>query len=162
MILKQIQQKILSDSNFITTINKWKLDKEVIVFTNGCFDLMHPGHIIYLANAAELGTKLVIGINTDNSVKKLKGKNRPILNQDARALIIASLSFVDAVIFFDEDTPLKLIEKILPDLLVKGKDYKEQEIVGYDVVTKNGGKVVTIDLVPGYSTSLIEQKIKNS
>lgn len=161
MILEKIQQKILTNKSLQNKISEWKANKEVIVFTNGCFDILHPGHITYLAKAAELGTKIIIGINTDNSVKRIKGNNRPILDEDSRALLLASISFIDAVVFFDEDTPIKLIEKIIPNILVKGKDYKAEDIVGYDVVTKNGGKVETIDLVEGYSTTMIEKKIIN-
>lgn len=162
MILNQIKSKILSEIDLLNKVDIWKANNEAIVFTNGCFDLIHPGHVSYLANAADCGTKLIIGLNSDSSVSKLKGKNRPILDENARALILASLAFVDAIVFFDEDTPLELIRKILPDILVKGKDYKAEEIVGYAEVIANGGKVETIELVPGYSTSLIEQKIKNS
>lgn len=162
MILNQIKSKILSEIDLLNKVDIWKANNEAIVFTNGCFDLIHPGHVSYLANAADCGTKLIIGLNSDSSVSKLKGKNRPILDENARALILASLAFVDAIVFFDEDTPIELIRKILPDILVKGKDYKAEEIVGYAEVIANGGKVETIELVPGYSTSLIEQKIKNS
>jgi len=161
MILEKIQQKVLTNKSLENKISEWKANKEVIVFTNGCFDILHPGHITYLAKATELGTKIIIGINTDNSVKRIKGNNRPILDEDSRALLLASVSFIDAVVFFDEDTPIKLIEKIIPNILVKGKDYKAEDIVGYDVVTKNGGKVETIDLVEGYSTTMIEKKIIN-
>lgn len=130
-----------------------------VVFTNGCFDILHLGHVEYLAKAADMGDVLVVGLNTDASVKRLKGEERPINNQDARALVLASLSFVDAVVLFDEDTPYELIKTIRPDVLVKGADYKPEEIVGYDIVTSYGGTVATIPLVEGYSTTRLIQPI---
>lgn len=124
-----------------------------VVFTNGCFDILHRGHVEYLAKAADMGDVLVVGLNTDASVRRLKGESRPINNQEARALVLASLSFVDAVVLFDEDTPYELIKAVRPDVLVKGADYKPEEIVGYDIVTSYGGKVEVVDLVEGYSTT---------
>jgi rfaE bifunctional protein nucleotidyltransferase chain/domain len=124
-----------------------------VVFTNGCFDILHRGHVEYLAKAADMGDVLVVGLNTDASVRRLKGESRPVNNQEARALVLASLSFVDAVILFDEDTPYELIKAVRPDVLVKGADYKPEEIVGYDIVTSYGGKVEVVDLVEGYSTT---------
>ena len=132
-----------------------------LVFTNGCFDILHRGHVEYLAKAADMGDVLVVGLNTDASVKRLKGEGRPVNDQEARALVLASLSFVDAVVLFDEDTPYELIKAIRPDVLVKGADYKPEEIVGYDIVTSYGGKVETVPLVEGYSTtSLLNGKRK--
>jgi D-glycero-beta-D-manno-heptose 1-phosphate adenylyltransferase len=162
MISEKIKQKILTQPQLSELVQQWKDKNETIVFTNGCFDLIHPGHIEYLAKAADCGTKLIIAVNTDESVKKLKGHNRPILDEDARTLILAAFSFVDAVVLFSEDTPVNLIETLLPHILVKGKDYKEQEIAGYHAVTSSGGKVKTIELVPGYSTTLLEEKIKKN
>lgn len=162
MISEQIKQKIVTQNQLVDLVKHWKETNEIIVFTNGCFDLIHPGHVEYLAKASELGTKLIVGVNTDNSVRKLKGHNRPILDQDARTFILAAFSFVDAVVLFDEETPIHLIEAVLPHKLVKGKDYKEQEIVGYHTVISNGGTVETIELVPGYSTTLLEEKIKKN
>jgi D-glycero-beta-D-manno-heptose 1-phosphate adenylyltransferase len=141
---------------------QWKKERKQVVFTNGCFDLLHRGHVDYLAKAAELGDALVIGVNTDASVSKLKGPHRPIQDEQSRMQILASLGFVDAVILFDEDTPYSLIKTVQPDVLVKGSDYKPEDIVGYDIVTAKGGSVKTIDFIPGYSTSLIEKKIKSS
>lgn len=141
---------------------QWKKEGKQVVFTNGCFDLLHRGHVDYLAKAAELGDALVIGVNTDASVSKLKGPHRPIQDEQSRMQILASLGFVDAVILFDEDTPYKLIKTVQPDVLVKGSDYKPEDIVGYDIVTAKGGSVKTIDFIPGFSTSLIEKKIKSS
>ena len=140
----------------------WKYMGLKIVFTNGCFDIIHYGHIDYLARAASLGGKLIIGLNTDASVSKLKGPNRPIQDQQSRALILAAMQFVDAVILFDEETPQELISFLIPDILVKGSDYRIEQIVGADVVLKNGGKVETMDFVAGYSTSNIIEKIKQS
>ena len=140
----------------------WRFHGRKIVFTNGCFDLLHRGHIDYLAKAAGEGDLLIIGMNSDDSVKRIKGAGRPILDEDSRAMALAGLGFVGAVVIFDEDTPAKLIETVMPDVLVKGKDYEVKDIVGSDTVESKGGKVVTMDLVEGYSTSGIIEKIKNS
>ena len=126
-----------------------------VVFTNGCFDILHRGHVEYLAKAADMGDVLVVGLNTDASVKRLKGEGRPINNEEARALVLASLSFVDAVVLFGEDTPYELIKAIRPDVLVKGADYKPEEIVGFDIVSSYGGTVATVPMVEGYSTTEI-------
>ncbi len=131
-----------------------------IVFTNGCFDILHKGHISYLAEASELGDFFVVGLNTDRSVQLLKGEGRPLQDEDSRAMVLASLQFVDAVVLFDEETPYELIKSLVPDVLVKGSDYPVKDIVGYDIVTGNGGKVVTVEFLPGYSTSAIVRKIK--
>lgn len=133
-----------------------------VVFTNGCFDILHRGHVEYLSKAADKGDVLVVGLNTDASVKRLKGEGRPVNNEEARAMVLASLSFVDAVVLFDEDTPYELIKAVRPDVLVKGADYKKEEIVGYDIVTSYGGTVETIPLVEGYSsTKIIMSQNKN-
>ncbi len=136
---------------------EWKGQK--VVFTNGCFDILHLGHVDYLEKAASKGDKLIVALNTDASVSKLKGPTRPVNNEQARARIIAALSFVDAVVFFSEDTPLSLIKQLKPNVLVKGSDYKISNIVGADIVMQNGGKVETIELVDGYSTTNIINKI---
>lgn len=138
----------------------WRLLDKKIVFTNGCFDILHLGHIDYLAKAANLGDKLIIGLNSDESTSGIKGPSRPITNETSRSLILASLSFVDAVVLFDEETPLELIKIVNPDTLVKGADYSIDQIVGSDFVIRNGGKVQTLHYLPGYSTTLIEQKIR--
>jgi len=127
--------------------------KKRIVFTNGCFDILHRGHIYYLSKARELGDVLIIGLNTDASVAQLKGQGRPVNGQQARAEVLGALAFVDYIILFGEDTPLELIRKLKPDVLVKGGDYEPEEIVGYDEVTSLGGKVVTIPILEGYSTT---------
>ena len=148
-----------SDSDFSRLLAIWKFQGKKIVFTNGCFDILHLGHIDYLAAASELGDLLIIGLNTDLSVSKIKGKNRPIQDEISRAFVLASLGFVDAVIFFGEDTPYNLIKTIQPDILVKGADYKPEDIVGYDIVKNKGGEIVTIEYLQGYSTTAIENKI---
>lgn len=159
--LEFIKSKIfIQDKQFSERIAYWKFHGEKIVFTNGCFDLLHLGHIEYLAKAAAEGTLLVVGLNSDASVKNIKGEARPITDEHARAMSLAAFGFVDAIVLFDEDTPYKLIKKIQPDVLVKGNDYEAGKIVGADIVTKKGGNVVTIEFVEGYSTSAIIDKIK--
>lgn len=157
-----IQQKILSPQALSQLLAYWHFKGFQIVFTNGCFDIIHLGHIDYLAKAADLGDKLIIGLNSDASTRRLKGPTRPINDEQSRAMILASLGFVDAVVLFEEDTPYQLIKTIQPDILVKGADYKPEDIVGYDIVTGKGGSVETLDYLPGYSTSMIEKKIKDS
>lgn len=142
-------------------VKEWKKAGKV-VFTNGCFDILHLGHVDYLEKASNKGNKLIVGLNTDQSVKRLKGPERPVNNEYARARVLASLQFVDAVVLFDEDTPLDLIENLGPDVLVKGDDYEISNIVGADFVIKNGGSVETISLVEGQSTSGIISKIKKN
>lgn len=151
--------KIITSSALLPEIKKWKEAGETIVFTNGCFDILHLGHVDYLEKAAAKGSKLVVAINTDTSVKKLKGPERPVNDEYARARLLAALSFVDAVTFFSEDTPENIIKILLPDVLIKGSDYTVSNIVGADIVMRNGGKVETIDLVAGYSTTNIINKL---
>lgn len=154
------QNKIVSNQSFISQSKEWKEKGQKVVFTNGCFDLIHAGHIDYLEKAGNFGDKLVVGLNTDRSVLKLKGPGRPLSDQNARARILAALEFVDLVTLFDEDTPYKLIRQVVPDILVKGNDYAEEEIVGAKIVKENGGKVRTVPMVTGYSTSDFIKKIK--
>ena len=154
-----IKSKILSGSDLERNLAYWRFRDQKIVFTNGCFDILHLGHIDYLSKAADLGNILIIGVNTDASVSRIKGPQRPLQDQESRSVILASLKFVDAIVLFDEDTPYELIRQIQPDILVKGADYKPEEIVGYDIVMAKGGKVITLDFLPGYSTSGIEKKI---
>ena len=131
-----------------------------IVFTNGCFDLLHKGHVDYLSKAADLGDKLIVAVNTDDSVRRLgKSASRPIQDQEARATVIAALESVAYVVLFNEDTPFELIQTLAPNVLVKGSDYNVHQIVGADIVLANGGRVETIDFIQGYSTSAIEQNI---
>lgn len=158
-INQKIKNKIFRNEELLLQISDWKSAGMRIVFTNGCFDIIHAGHVDYLSKAADLGDKLVIGVNTDSSVSRIKGAHRPIQNEYSRLLVLASMTFVDAVILFDEETPEILISSIIPDVLVKGSDYKAEDIVGYQIVCSNGGKVETIDFLEGYSTTSIEQKI---
>jgi D-glycero-beta-D-manno-heptose 1-phosphate adenylyltransferase len=159
--LEVIRKKIFTytDADFQRMLTIWQFQGRKIVFTNGCFDILHLGHIDYLSKAKDLGDLLIIGLNTDLSVSKIKGKNRPIQDEISRAMVLASIGFVDAVVFFGENTPYNLIKTIQPDILVKGADYKPEDIVGYDIVTNKGGKVVTIEFLEGYSTTAIEKKI---
>ena len=142
------------------TLSMWRFKNDKIVFTNGCFDILHKGHIEYLAKAASLGTKLVIGLNTDASVKRLKGDSRPVNDENARALLLASHVIVEEVIFFDTDTPRDLIKFVQPDVMLKGGEYKSEDIVGYDIVKAKGGEVITINFIEGYSTTSMIEKMK--
>ena len=155
-----IAQKIQGPEKATQTIKQWKKKSESIVFTNGCFDLIHLGHLYYLAEAASLGDRLVVAVNSDNSVKDLKGINRPIKNQETRMNLLASLAVVDMVILFDETTPLQLIEAIVPDILVKGGDWRTEDIVGSDIVLKNNGRVESLSFVEGNSTTALIEKIQ--
>lgn len=160
--IEQIERKIVCRNDLKKLILKWRNANERIVFTNGCFDLLHLGHVDYLAKAKDLGERLIIGVNTDSSVKRLKGEHRPLQDENSRLHILAALQSVDAVVLFDEDTPYELIKEIEPDILVKGADYKIENIVGYDIVVSRGGSVQTIEFIEGYSTTLIEKRILNS
>jgi rfaE bifunctional protein nucleotidyltransferase chain/domain len=160
--LENIKSKIYTTVQIKAVLNIWRLLGKKVVFTNGCFDLLHLGHIDYLSKAADMGDKLVIGLNSDASASELKGPGRPITDQLSRSLMLASFSFVDAVVIFDEPTPLHLIELVRPDILVKGADYSIEQIVGADLVLQYGGEVKTIEYLSGYSTTLIEKKIRSS
>lgn len=160
--LDKIHNKIISFDNIQKQVLKWREENKKIVFTNGCFDIIHRGHVDYLSKAKDLGDKLIIGLNTDLSVRNIKGNTRPIQDENSRAIILASMQFVDAIVFFSEPTPYTLIKEIQPDILVKGADYKKEDIVGYDIVSQRGGTVETIEFIEGYSTSNIERKIKNA
>jgi len=154
--------KIFTDfKTFEPTLKRWKSNNEAIVFTNGCFDIIHHGHVDSLQKSAAFGTKLIVGLNSDKSVEILKGRNRPIFNEEARATILAAFAFVDAIIVFKEETPARLIADINPNVLVKGKEYAIHEIAGHETVLANGGKVETLELVPGASTSDLIVKIKS-
>jgi rfaE bifunctional protein, domain II len=158
--LNFIQSKIVFDrSELDNMLAIWRFKDQKIVFTNGCFDIIHRGHVEYLAQAASLGTQLIIGLNTDASVKRLKGAARPVQDENTRALVLAAFGFVSRVVLFEEDTPLELIKQVQPDILVKGGDYQTEDIVGYDIVKAKGGEIVTIDLVKGYSTTNIINKM---
>jgi rfaE bifunctional protein nucleotidyltransferase chain/domain len=154
--------KIYTSETILPELQKWRSEGQKIVFTNGCFDLLHLGHVDYLEKARQLGDKLVLGLNTDSSIKRLKGEERPLQDEMARARIMASLLFVDAVVLFSEDTPYELIKLVQPDILVKGDDYTPDTIVGADIVKAKGGEVKTVSLVKGYSTTNIVAKIKRT
>jgi rfaE bifunctional protein nucleotidyltransferase chain/domain len=157
--LQVIKDKIVDAVQVERLVNRWKLKDDTIVFTNGCFDLLHKGHFEYLAKAASLGDRVVIGLNSDASVKALKGENRPVNNEEARALGLASLHLSDAIVVFEGDTPASLIELIEPDVLVKGGDWNKEDIVGGDFVEGNGGKVEVIETTDGYSTTSIIDRL---
>ena len=152
--------KIVSQEDAVGQVQVWQKQGEKIVFTNGCFDIVHLGHIDYLERARNLGTRLVVGLNSDASVTRLKGKSRPVVEEYPRLRMMSAFAFIDLVFLFEEDTPLQIIEKLKPDILVKGNDYLIENIVGAEFVTKNGGRVATIELVKGYSTSALIEKIK--
>ena len=160
--LQILQNKICAKETLARTIAAQRMYGHKIVFTNGCFDLLHPGHIRYLSAARDLGDFLVIGLNSDDSVSRLKGPNRPIQDETVRAELLAALHAVDAIVVFNEDTPLELISFLKPDILVKGGDYSIDTIVGADVVLKNGGKVEVIAFEDGYSTTNLIEKIKDA
>jgi D-glycero-beta-D-manno-heptose 1-phosphate adenylyltransferase len=167
--LSFVQNKIVALDDANQQVALWRLKSEKVVFTNGCFDILHQGHVTYLAETANYGDRLIVGLNTDASVKRQgKGDDRPVNDEAARAMVIASLGFVDMVVFFDEDTPIMQIETLKPDVLAKGADYNPDEtnansneyIVGSDSVRSNGGEVVAIPLVEGFSTTKIINKLK--
>lgn len=160
--LQQIRQKLYKEEQLFAEVNHWKSQGKKIVFTNGCFDIIHPGHIDYLAKAANLGDKLVIALNADSSVSKLKGTHRPIQDEMSRAMVLAAFGFVDAIVFFSEETPEHVIDLLMPDILVKGADYTVDQIAGAKNVIAHGGSVVLLPYLKGYSTSLIEKKIKEA
>ena len=159
--LNKLKAKIFNIKDLSKIINEWRLNGDKIVFTNGCFDLIHLGHLEILARSADLGDKLIVGINSDESIKKIKGNSRPIIEEDSRAKQLAAIEFIDAVILFNEDTPYNLINILKPDVLTKGGDYKKNDIVGNQLINKEQGEVVIIPLTQGYSTTSILEKIKN-
>jgi D-glycero-beta-D-manno-heptose 1-phosphate adenylyltransferase len=158
-LMNSTHTKIVSKEEALGLRQSWKNTNETVVFTNGCFDILHLGHVDYLEHARNAGTKLIVGLNSDASVTRLKGASRPVNLVYARARLLAALAFVDMVVVFGEDTPLDLISYLLPDVLVKGSDYTVENIVGAEVVMAHGGEVKTIDLVDGYSTTNIIAKM---
>ena len=158
--LEIIKNKIVHADDLRKVVEAKQAEGKTFAFSNGCFDLVHQGHIDYLSKSRDLADYLIIGLNTDQSVSRLKGPTRPINDEYSRALMLASFMFVDYVVMFGEDTPYNLIKTLQPDLLIKGSDYTAEDIVGYDIVTARGGKVVTLDFIPGFSTTLIEKRIK--
>jgi len=156
--LKHLRSKILEGNSLQAELARWSLKNNTVVFTNGCFDLIHPGHIHTLTLAKSFGDKLIVGLNSDASVKRLKGENRPVKDEQSRGLLLASLSMVDVVVLFEEDTPLELIKSVRPAVLVKGGDYKAEEIVGYEEMKTWSGKVEIVPFLEGHSsTSLINK-----
>ena len=158
---EKVNEKIKTWENLKEAVDQWKADGEKIVFTNGCFDLLHYGHVHYLAGARDLGDRLIVGLNSGNSVSKLKGPHRPINNEATRLHVLASLFFVDALSIFDQETPYELIKLLQPDVLVKGGDWLPHQIIGSDLVLAKGGEVKSLSFVDGYSTTKIEQKIRS-
>ena len=158
--LNSIKNKIYRLEELKVQINSWRDSGDKIVFTNGCFDLLHRGHVEMLARTSDLAQRLIIGLNSDESIKALKGENRPIENEESRAILLASLSFVDAVILFTEETPLNLIHSLIPDILAKGGDYEVETIVGHKIIKNNGGEVIVVPFIDGYSSTKIINKIK--
>ena len=154
------RDKIYDLPDLLKKVKEWKAEGKRIVFTNGCFDIMHLGHVDYLEKAKAEGDILIVGLNSDLSTRNIKGPERPVVDENSRSRTLAAMEFVDAVVLFDEDTPYNLISKIIPDVLIKGKDYKVENIVGADVVIQNNGSIITIDLVEGYSTTRIFDKIR--
>tara|TARA_B100001175_G_C19441034_1_gene606258 strand:+ start:462 stop:953 length:492 start_codon:yes stop_codon:yes gene_type:complete len=159
--LNLIETKLYTLDKLKLKLKEWNMAGDKIVFSNGCFDILHMGHIELLAKAADLGDRLIIGLNSDISIQKLKGIERPIISENSRTIIIASLQFVDAVILFSENTPFQLISEINPDFLVKGGDYSPSNAIGGDLIKKNGGEVIIIPLTKGFSSSNIINKIRN-
>ena len=157
-----LENKILSWKALSKKAYFWRFKSQTIGFTNGCFDLLHQGHLHVLCEASDLVDALVVGLNSDTSVRKLKGNNRPIKDEMTRAKLLAGFHFVDAVIIFEEETPYNLIQMLEPDVLVKGGDWEVQNIVGADLVQSKGGNVVTVPYLEGMSTTNIEEKIKKS
>ncbi len=157
--LEIIQNKIYKIDELSRLVNQWHMLSKKVVFTNGCFDIMHRGHNTYLLQAAELGNRLIVGLNSDTSVRRLKGEKRPVVDEYSRALNLAMHTYIDAVILFEEETPLNLIERLRPDVLVKGGDYRLETIVGADTVLNYGGQVEIIPFLPGYSTTAILEKM---
>ncbi|MPQ48069.1 D-glycero-beta-D-manno-heptose 1-phosphate adenylyltransferase [Marinifilum sp. N1E240] len=162
--LELIKNKIFFEKEeAFNLLQTWRFKEEKIVFTNGCFDLVHRGHLEYLTSAASMGNKMILGLNTDASVQKLKGPDRPINDEYSRALLLASLGYIDMIIFFGEQTPYDLINFVQPDILVKGSDYSAEDIVGYDIVKGKGGEIKTLDFIEGFSsTGIINKIIKTS
>lgn len=156
-----INNKIISLAELKARVDGWKAAGDKVVFTNGVFDLLHTGHITYMVDAASLGTKLIIGLNSDASVRRLKGPERPVNDENSRALILATMLFIDAVVIFGEDTPLNLITTLMPDVLAKGGDYTVETIVGAKEVMANGGDVEVISFVDGFSSTAIIRKIRS-
>lgn len=161
-MINKFHKAFIHISDAMSQIKAWKKEGETIVFTNGCFDLLHIGHIAYLKEAKSQGNRLVVGVNSDASVSRLKGPNRPIKDEENRLAILSSLEMVDMCILFAEETPFEIVKRILPDVIVKGGDWRIDQIIGSDIVINNGGKAKSLQFVPGYSTTRLEEKIKKA
>ena len=159
--MKKTEKKVVSLSELLEIRKQWQIENCKVVFTNGCFDILHLGHIDYLEKSRAKGDKLIVALNSDDSVRRLKGAERPINNEQIRGRLMAALQFVDAVVYFEQDTPKEIIETLKPDILIKGDDYLAENIVGSDFVIANGGRVETIPLVKGFSTTNIIEKIRS-
>ena len=157
--MEDYRAKIRNQNEMKKAIESMKRERKRVVFTNGCFDILHLGHIRYLHEAKNCGDYLVVGVNSDRSVKSIKGENRPVIPEQARAELLAALCFVDGVVIFDEEDPLALIRYLRPQVLVKGADWEKAEIIGADLITEQGGEVIRIPLIPHYSTSDIIRRI---
>jgi rfaE bifunctional protein nucleotidyltransferase chain/domain len=155
-----LAHKIFSLSDLVTQVQNWKAEGRKVVFTNGCFDLLHAGHIAYLTEAANLGDILIVGLNSDQSVQRIKGPERPINDENTRSAVLAGMFFIDALVFFSDDTPLEVIKALKPDVLVKGGDYEINQIVGAKEILENGGSVKVLSFLPGYSSTSIIEKIR--
>lgn len=160
--MSRLESKIVTRAELPKRLQDLRERRRRIVFTNGCFDLIHAGHVRYLEDARALGDALVLGLNADASVRRLKGPSRPIVHEEDRAVVLAALESISLVVLFEEDTPDQLIREVLPDVLVKGGDYVAEEIVGYDTVTQSGGRVEIIPFLPGRSTSNLVSRIQDS
>jgi len=159
--LKKIENKIYTLNQLMIQMKNWKAHKKKVIFSNGCFDLIHLGHIEILARSSDLGDILIVAINSDKSIKKIKGNKRPILEEESRLKQIAALEFVDVVVLFDEENPYEIIKSLLPNVIVKGGDYCSEDVIGNNLITQSGGEVIIIPLTKGYSTTTIFDKIKN-
>jgi D-beta-D-heptose 7-phosphate kinase/D-beta-D-heptose 1-phosphate adenosyltransferase len=156
----ELREKVKDLTAIDAAVAAWRRDGLTVGFTNGCFDLLHPGHVQLLCEARTHCDRLIVGLNSDSSVKRLKGATRPVQSEDARSIVLAGLAFVDAVVLFAEDTPIELIGRIRPDILVKGADYRLDQVVGHDIVASSGGKVVLVNLIPDSSTTRIIDRLK--
>ena len=152
-LISKVREKIITTDNLALKVRQWKKNKMKVAFTNGCFDILHLGHLEILTKSKEFGDKLIVAVNSDESVRKLKGKERPINDFQTRSNMLASFSFVDYVVEFSDDTPKKLIQIIKPDFLIKGGDYKKKDIVGNDIVSSYGGETIIIPLIDGLSST---------
>ena len=158
-LISKVREKIITTDNLVLKVSQWKKNKMKVAFTNGCFDILHLGHLEILTKSEEFGDRLIVAVNSDASVRKLKGKERPINDFQTRSNMLASFSFVDYVVEFSDDTPKKLIQIIKPDFLIKGGDYKKKDIDGNDIVSSYGGETIIIPLIDGLSSTNTINKI---